>query len=298
MILSTSTNICAFTKGSLRNSIAYCIRACAQAGYTDLDVNLCEAMNPDSALRFDKWEAYVESLRREAEKSGVVFSQSHLPYYDVFACQDEHKRALMEELIRRSIIATGMLGAKWAVTHPCTVYEAGQDMSVSLERNLQYYSGHLDNARACGVGIALENDFEYKTKPYQRIFCASVYELCALTDAFSDDRHVGICYDFGHAHMTGGAHRQNLNAIGHRLRAVHVADNHGLSDEHLMPFYGTIDWEDAMTGLADIGFEGPLTYEIQEFGRNFPNEHKHLVIEQSQKIGQILIGYYEGAKQL
>ena len=74
----------------------------------------------------------------------------------------------------------------------------------------------------------------------------TVRELTDLADAFGDGEHVGVCYDFGHANLTGSAfHRRNLNLIGKRLKAVHVQDNHGEWDEHLMPFFGSIDWEDA-----------------------------------------------------
>jgi sugar phosphate isomerase/epimerase len=65
-----------------------------------------------------------------------------------------------------------------------------------------------------------------------------------------------------------------------------------------MPFHGDIDWEDAMAGLADIDYKGDLTYEIQEFGRYFPNDRKHLVIEYSLWVGQVLVDMFEKAATL
>ena len=299
MLLSTSTNICAFQRGRERLPVEFSIDVCAQAGYEVLDINFCMAMNPESPLRGEHWQDYVRSIGRYARERGIRFTQSHLPYYDLFSANDPDKVRLMEELIRRCIIGSGMLGVKWAVTHPGTVYQAGQDSRVSRERNLEYFMPHVETARAVGVGIALENDFEYRPgMPGQRIYCASVYELAELVDAFDDPHHVGACYDFGHAHLTGPFHRQNLNVLGERVKAVHVQDNHGSSDEHLMPFYGTIDWKDAMAGLADIDFQGELTYEIQEFGRYLPRELKHLAVEQSIEIGKTLIAYYEEARKL
>ena len=67
------------------------------------------------------------------------------------------------------------------------------------------------------------------------------------------------------------------------------------ADEHLMPFHGTVDWKAAMAALAEIGYTGDLTYEIQEFGRYLPNDQKHLVVEYSQKIGAVLLDYYNKA---
>lgn len=295
MLLSTSTNICAFLPDGRRNPLETCIDMCARRGYQLLDINFCEGMNPGSLMRTDAWEAFVARLKKAGDAAGVRFNQSHLPYYDVFASQDPDYRTTMERLIRRSIIASGMLGVPWAVTHPCTVYEAGPDMSVSLQRNLDYYGPHVALARQHGLGIALENEFEYKARPWQRIFGSAPAELAALIDAFGDPAHVGACYDFGHGNLTGGHHRQNLAILGSRLRATHVNDNRGTADEHLMPFFGTTDWRDAMHSLRDIGYAGELTYEIQEFGRYLPNDLKHLVIDQSLAIGRVLTGYFEEA---
>ena len=298
MRLSTSTNIAAFlpdvvsvgTTGR-KNGFDFCVELCAKAGYKCLDLNLCEAMNPNSRLRGDDWEKYIDDIAELGKRWGIEFVQSHLPYYDIFANNNPAHVNLMEELIRRSIIASGRLGIKWAVTHPGTFYGAGPDTGKSLEKNIEYYSVHLETAKKAGTGIALENDFEYQAPHYRRIFGADISELCLLADAFKDPS-VGVCYDFGHANLCGGFHRENLRIIGSRLRATHIQDNHFHHDDHLMPFFGKTDWPDAMAGLAEIGYDGDLTYEIQEFARYMPNELKHLAVELSVSIGQYLLELY------
>lgn len=296
MDISTSTNICAFGRGRERYPVEFSINTCADAGYRVLDINFCMAMNPQSAMRTDGWQTYVQSLGELAAKRGIVFRQAHLPYYDVDRDRGTAQAEVMEELIRRSLQGCAMLGVRWAVTHPFTVRAAGDDMAVSERENLRYYAPHVELAKRLGVGIALENDFEYRGgMPAARTYCAAMGELTALCDAFAAPDTVGICYDFGHANLTGGHHRQNLNRIGNRLKAIHVQDNHGLTDEHLMPFYGSIDWVDAMAGLADIAFPGDLTFEIQEFGRYLPPDMKHLVVEQSLVIGRRLVDMIEAA---
>lgn len=294
MELSTSTNIVAFTPGRKRNPMEFCIRECANGGYKVLDINFCEAMNPWSRMRDDDWESYVLELAQLGRECGVAFRQSHLPYYDIFRNSVPDKT--METLIERSIIASAMLGVRWAVTHPGTFYE---DVNASQEKNLVYYSKHLDTAKSHGVGICLENDFGYIPEdPRKMLYCADVQELTALVDAFSDPEHMGICYDFGHANLCPDPdHYQNLLTIGSRLKALHVQDNHGITDEHLLPFHGNIDWSSCMAGLVKIGYAGNLTYEIQEFGRFLPNNQKHLVVEYSRKVGQVLLKLYEEVKK-
>ena len=293
MRLSTSTNIAAFLPDSRqKNGFDFCVELCARAGYKVLDLNLCESMNPNSRMRTDAWEDYVRDIAALGRRWGVEFAQSHLPYYDLFSRRDP----VMEELIRRCIIASAELGVQWAVTHPGTLYSAGPYTEKSLEENIAYYSAHLATAKKAGVGIALENDFEYRGPPYRRIFAADITELCRLVDALNDPS-VGVCYDFGHANLCGGFHRENLAIIGRRLRAIHVQDNHFGSDDHLMPFFGKTDWASAMAALAENGYEGDLTYEIQEFARFMPNELKHLAVELSVTVGHYLIELFEKAKK-
>ncbi|MDR1766751.1 MAG: sugar phosphate isomerase/epimerase [Lachnospiraceae bacterium] len=295
MRLSTSTNIVAFNPGRERNGYEFCVKLCAQAGYRVLDLNFCEAMNPDSRMRGDGWEEYVEEIGELGAGCGVEFAQCHLPYYDVFDPASAGQAPLMEELIRRSILAAGRLGVKWAVTHPGTDYGAGPDLGASLGKNLEYYSPHVELATKSGVGIALENDFEYQKAPFRRIFASYVPELCALADSFGAPGSVGVCYDFGHGNLTGAFHAENLRIIGKRLKAIHVADNLGDKDAHLMPYFGNIDWSACMEALAEIGYDGDLTYEIQEFARYMPNDLKYAAVELSVKVGGYLIGIYERA---
>ncbi len=294
MLLSTSTNIAAFCPDGTKNTFETCIKMCAQAGYKVLDINFCEAMNPTSEIRGDNWEEYIKNAGKVAQECGIELTQAHLPYYDAFADNDEEKVKMLEKLIQRSIIGCGMLGVKWAVTHPCTDYRYA-DMNASKQRNLEYYTPHIELAKSVGVGIALENEFEYTKTHFRRMYCSSAYELVDLVDSFTQD-NVGICYDFGHAHLTGPTQRENLNVIGHRLKAVHVQDNLGFTDSHFLPFVGNINWEQAMAGLSDIDYKGELTFEIQEFARFFPNDLKHVAIEMSVKVGNYLIELFEKAQ--
>jgi len=64
--------------------------------------------------------------------------------------------------------------------------------------------------------------------------------LCDLVDSFHSTS-AKVCYDTGHAHMCGHVLGRDILRLGNRLVATHIADNHGREDEHLLPFYGTID---------------------------------------------------------
>ena len=76
-----------------------------------------------------------------------------------------------------------------------------------------------------------------------------------------DRPDVGVCLDFGHAHMQGDV-IDAIETLSGVLVATHVHDNHGRRDEHLVPFEGTIDWAGALAALQKIGYDGTLMLEL------------------------------------
>jgi sugar phosphate isomerase/epimerase len=72
---------------------------------------------------------------------------------------------------------------------------------------------------------------------------------------------VGVCLDFGHAHMMGDV-ADAIETLSGMLIATHVHDNHATRDEHLPPFEGTIDWPGALMALQKVGYEGPMMLEL------------------------------------
>jgi sugar phosphate isomerase/epimerase len=76
---------------------------------------------------------------------------------------------------------------------------------------------------------------------------------------------VGICLDFGHAHLDGDV-LDAVETVSEHLIATHVHDNRGRTDDHLLPFDGTIDWAGTLLAVQKIGYEGPFMFEIVPSG--------------------------------
>jgi sugar phosphate isomerase/epimerase len=76
---------------------------------------------------------------------------------------------------------------------------------------------------------------------------------------------IGICLDFGHAHLDGDV-VDAIETVSEHLIATHVHDNRGRNDDHLLPFDGTIDWPGALTAVQKVGFDGGLMLEINAPG--------------------------------
>ena len=76
---------------------------------------------------------------------------------------------------------------------------------------------------------------------------------------------VAICLDFGHAHMDGDI-LDAIETVSEHFASTHVHDNGGRTDEHLVPFDGTIDWASALTAVQKVGYEGTLLFEVAAHG--------------------------------
>ena len=86
----------------------------------------------------------------------------------------------------------------------------------------------------------------------------------ALVEIVEDDLelpNVGICLDFGHAALEGDV-VDAVETVAGLLVTTHVHDNRGRSDDHLVPFDGTIDWPSVLTSLQKVGYEGTLMFEL------------------------------------
>jgi len=75
----------------------------------------------------------------------------------------------------------------------------------------------------------------------------------------------GACLDLGHAHLTGGVAEAAERLSGY-IVTTHVHDNRGRTDDHLVPFDGTIDWPGALMALSKVGYAGPLILELPDHG--------------------------------
>ena len=89
--------------------------------------------------------------------------------------------------------------------------------------------------------------------------------LASLLERDLEAPHAGICMDFGHAFL-GGDVPDAIETAAEHLIATHVHDNHGRSDDHLVPFSGSIDWDAALVTMQKIGYEGTYMMELANTG--------------------------------
>ena len=69
--------------------------------------------------------------------------------------------------------------------------------------------------------------------------------------------------------------------------AVHLHDNDKTDDLHLLPFDGTIDWDNVIQKLKDCNYNGPITLELC-YRRDYLNLTLDEFYTKGYEIGEIL----------
>jgi len=134
-----------------------------------------------------------------------------------------------------------------------------QDTRAAARRSIEQL---MRVAQPLGVRLAVE------VLPNELSRAGSLAHFVEEDVAPADDlagAEVGICLDFGHAHLDGDV-VDAIETVSEHLIATHVHDNRGRNDDHLLPFDGTIDWPAALTAVQKVGFDGALMLEINATG--------------------------------
>ena len=105
-------------------------------------------------------------------------------------------------------------------------------------------------ARHRGVTLAIENT------PGEMATPANLKNFLEQTRLTS----VKICFDAGHAHLAGGV-PEALENVRDFVATMHLHDNRGEHDDHLLPYKGSVDWS---ATLAALPAEAPMVLELKE----------------------------------
>lgn len=268
------------------------LRYIKECGFDGVDYNMnqlfADTFNQKELTSFfDKsmaeLEAYYASLKRASEATGVAISQAHslFPVWTPDA-EEAGTSAVNQyrlEITKKMIALCGYLGCRYMVVHPNRYPELTQQEQRQI--NLRMYRQLIDVAKASGVVICLEN--LGRTLGSRRVdgVCSEADEVCFYIDtlnAEAGEECFGLCLDTGHAMFLGKNLYQLVTAIGSRIKVLHLHENNGISDGHMLPYTqldlagqrGIQNWDEFLRGLREIGYEGPIGFETYHATVNAP----------------------------
>jgi sugar phosphate isomerase/epimerase len=210
----------------------------------------------------------IAAVRQWLDELGLTAWSMHAPICDGFtggewgrayspATTDAVRRQEALDETQAALDAARQLGCAVMVVHLGIPreqpIEPNDNNAGAMRRSLTVLA---EASRAAGVRLALE------------VIPNALATPEALVDWLTGDLELGdagACLDVGHAHLVGGAPEAAEVLSGHII-STHLHDNRGRSDDHLVPFAGTIDWPATAMALSKVGYAGPLMFELPDHG--------------------------------
>ncbi len=234
-------------------SHADCIRALHEAGFRHIDLSFYHDNTPDSPFMQPDWRDYALGLKALAESLGMDFVQAHAPDFNPLRFDDTWEFAVACTI--RSIEVCALLDIPVSVFH--TGWADGLDKETYFRENMRFLRRLFPAMEAHQVTLCIENSTR-ANMGHRYYFFAGQDMVDFLR--YADHPLLGACWDTGHANIEGRQYADIL-ALGKDLRALHINDNQGRMDEHIMPYMGSLNLGEVMDALRDINYQGAFTFE-------------------------------------
>ena len=212
---------------------------------------------------------YYKPLKESMKANGLTFAQSH-GMYPLYIQGEDLKNESVLRASARMLELCQYLGCPAVVFHPWTGVNLRTEEEIEI--NLRMYRYLMPTAKRTGVKICLENLFGRKGIVCIEGACADAKEAAWYIDTLNAEAGedvFGFCLDTGHANVLGKNLYQYITILGKRLTILHINDNMGSEDNHMIPYTQldrqgsktSVDWDGFLRGLKEIGYEGDLSFE-------------------------------------
>jgi len=202
----------------------------------------------------------LEALGALVRQLGLKVHSLHAPFgHDInITNPDPGERQAAFARLTRAADALAALGGAFYVIHP-----GGEDQRWVWERDLRMglaAEGLARMATLCrerGLTLVLET-------PLPHLLGGQLDDFDWLLGQLPRDG-VGVCVDTSHCSL-GGFLFDAIGRFASRLVHVQASDNRAVSDDHLSPGLGVIDWPRVRRALVAAGYQGAFMLEVSPEG--------------------------------
>ncbi len=193
-------------------------------------------------------ELYEPPISKKVEsalRAGLSVENAHMPYSNMNCMwEDGAEGDDYCEMLCRRVEDAKTYGVSTLVIHLTRTKTPPPSSDVGWSRFMRV----ADVAEREGINLAFEN-----LKAYDRL-----YECMPRFDS----QRIGVCFDSGHNNCHCPKRRVAVD-FAERILAVHLHDNDGTRDAHLMPFDGTTDWVQVKREIMASSYTGAWSMEIE-----------------------------------
>ncbi len=209
-------------------------------------------------------------------------SQGHL-WLKIKICADD---TALEELFRW-IDMYEEIGIKNMVLHCDNLSETNLSREEKIEKNIEKLQILAEYIKNKEITVCLEN-LRPRSPEETELVDRSADDLLYIIERIGSSKF-GICLDTGHLNLTDKNQCEFILKAGDKLKALHITDNDGNTDQHLMPFNrGTVDFPEIIKALKEIKYNGIFNLEIPG-ERSIPLELRDAKIEYIKACYQYLM---------
>ncbi len=201
----------------------------------------------------------IDEEKKQLAAYGLVCEQAHGPFGMTEKCAFD----MSDEMFARTVKSFGYyaeLGAKYVIVHPVSHADGKED---EIPVNVEMYRALLPYAKKAGVKIATENVF-YRTMQTPEKVNRLLREV--------DDEDLVFCFDSGHSTVVGTAPEDFIAGVDPvYLKCLHLHDNDGVHDRHMLPYTGVMKWDKIIAALKKAGYNGNVNLEIPLYMEGLPH---------------------------
>ncbi len=239
------------------------LRAIGESGFSF--IHWCHQWNTDYVYSTDEIKQIKTWFHDFDLRLNDLHSTEGIEKYWISA--EKERRNAGIELIKNRIDMAAQLGSNVIIQHvqaEPTGEKERQRFWDQLRRSLDQLEFY---AKKIEVRIAFEN------------LTDNISILIKVLNSYSPEV-IGLCFDTGHANIAQGS-IEKLIDYKDRLISIHLHDNNGISDQHKIPFTGTIDWDKVTKFIAEATYDKCVNLEVVIHETGLNNEKHFLEIAKS-----------------
>lgn len=273
----------------------------ARAGYDGIDWSFGEILNMSAfetcPWYLDGWKDRARRMRELADSLGVTIEQAHAPM-PLSRGREDYDSVILGKVLQ-TMEAASIMGVKNIVVHPMQhkvpFLNTREEM---FDANVRMYKEMMPYCEQWNITVCTENMWHvgFDNRTIINSVCADPVEFRDMIDAVDHPRF-RACLDIGHCFVCNIDPVYAIRTLGKdRIACLHVHDVDYSDDCHTMPYIRRVNWDAVLRALAEIGYEGSLTYEADCFLRGFPADFQQEAADFMVRVGRMMIRKFEAAK--
>ncbi len=119
--------------------------------------------------------------------------------------------------------------------------------------------------------------------PFESDTCTHLTELQEILDEVDSPMVLGMC-DVVPPYVQGEDPADYARVLGNRMAHLHLVDNDGVSDTHLIPGEGNMNLKTILTEMRGAGYDGTATLELVTNYIDDPSSAAKLALERAKEL--------------